>query len=121
MEKQTMLKGEIKDRHISYNWHDAKLSVMEGVFARGDRRLSKVLLAAQKLGAKFDGWHEFFNYDVWMEAFKQTGIDPDFYNFRERDDRGSPAVGPYRRGSHQAVFNKRKRTGQARGDYAELP
>ena len=85
MEKQTMLKGEIKDRHISYNWHDAKLSVMEGVFARGDRRLSKVLLAAQKLGAKFDGWHEFFNYDVWMEAFKQTGIDPDCYNFRERE------------------------------------
>ncbi len=83
-DKQHLIKDEIRDKAISYNWHEAKLSVLEGVFARGDRRLSKVLLRAQKLGAKFDAWQECFDYDLWQEAFRQEGIDPDFYNRRER-------------------------------------
>lgn len=85
MEKQSFLKGQIKSKRISYNWHEAKLSVMEGVFARGDRRLGKVLAEAQRLGARFDGWHEHFSWDLWMQAFENTGIDPFFYNLRERD------------------------------------
>ncbi|MBE7035065.1 MAG: TIGR03960 family B12-binding radical SAM protein [Ruminococcaceae bacterium] len=83
-DKQHILKDAICDKAISYNWHEAKLSVLEGVFARGDRRLSKVLLRAHALGARFDAWHECFDYDLWQEAFRQEGIDPDFYNHRER-------------------------------------
>jgi len=83
-DKQHWIKDEIHDRAISYNWHEAKLSVLEGVFARGDRRLAKVLIRAQKLGARFDAWNECFDYDLWLEAFRQEGIDPDFYNKRER-------------------------------------
>ena len=83
--KQMLLKDAIKNRYVSYNWHDATLSILEGVFARGDRRLSSVLIEAHRLGAKFDSWHEFFSPSVWEEAFKNTGIDPDFYNARERD------------------------------------
>ncbi|MBR5157389.1 MAG: TIGR03960 family B12-binding radical SAM protein [Clostridia bacterium] len=84
-EKQVFLKNEIKSKKVSYNWHDAQLSVMEGVFARGDRRLSKVLLCAQKLGAKFDGWHEYFDWNLWMQAFADAEVDPYFYNLRDRE------------------------------------
>ena len=84
-DKQHWIKDQIHDKAISYNWHEAKLSVLEGVFARGDRRLGRVLIRAQKLGARFDAWNECFDYDIWMEAFRQEGIDPDFYNKRARD------------------------------------
>ncbi len=83
-DKQHLIKDSIADKAINYNYHEAKLSVLEGVFARGDRRLGKVLLRAHKLGARFDAWHECFDYDLWMEAFRQEGVDPDFYNRRER-------------------------------------
>lgn len=84
MDKQRHLKDAITSRRISYNYHEALLSSMEGVFARGDRRLSKVLEEAHRLGAKFDGWHEYFQYDIYMEAFQNCGIDPAFYNQRKR-------------------------------------
>lgn len=83
-EKQSFLREKIHHKNISYNWHDAETSILEGVFARGDRRLSNVLLAAQKKGARFDGWQDFFDYNLWMEAFSECGIEPDFYNRRER-------------------------------------
>ena len=83
-EKQMLLKDAIKNRYVSYNWHDSSLSILEGVFARGDRKLSKVLVEAHRLGAKFDSWHEFFNMETWQTAFANTGIDPSFYNERER-------------------------------------
>ena len=83
-DKQHLIKDEIRDKAISYNYHEAKLSILEGVFARGDRRLTKVLLRAQKLGVRFDAWQECFQYDLWMEAFRLEGVDPDFYNRRER-------------------------------------
>ncbi len=57
---------------------------MEAVFARGDRRVSKVLIRAFELGCKFDGWTEHFKYDAWIKAFEETGIDKDFYTIRER-------------------------------------
>ena len=83
-EKQMLLKDAIKNRYVSYNWHDSALSAMEGVFARGDRKLSKVLVEAHRLGAKFDSWHEFFKPTLWQEAFENTGVDPYFYSTRER-------------------------------------
>lgn len=82
--KQMLLKDAIKNRYVSYNWHDSSLSILEGVFARGDRRLSKVLIEARRLGARFDSWHEFFNMELWQTAFDNAGIDPSFYNARER-------------------------------------
>lgn len=85
IEKQNLLKSSIKSKRIKYNWHDNKTSYLEGVFARGDRRLCKVIIEAVKKGCKFDGWGEHFNFDLWMEAFHDTGVDPDFYNARKRD------------------------------------
>jgi len=82
--KQALLRSSLTDRQVTLNWHDAEVSSLEGVFARGDRKLGKVLLAAHKLGCKFDAWAEFFNYDTWMQAFKDAGVDPYFYNQRER-------------------------------------
>jgi radical SAM family uncharacterized protein len=83
--KQQLLKGRLRDRSISFNWHDARTSFLEGAFARGDRRLGQVLLTAWQNGAKFDGWSEYFNYKVWMEAFAANEIDPQFYATRNRD------------------------------------
>lgn len=83
--KQQLLKARLRDRSISFNWHDARTSFLEGAFARGDRRLGQVVLTAWQNGAKFDGWSEHFNYNVWMEAFKMNGIDPYFYATRDRD------------------------------------
>lgn len=82
--KQDILKHEMKSKVINYNWHDADLSILEGIFARGDRRLSNVLITAYKKGCRLDGWNEHFKYDKWMEAFEENGIDYTFYNHRER-------------------------------------
>ena len=82
--KQDILKSKIRSRSIKYNWHDATVSYLEAIFARGDRRLNKVLVEAQKRGIKFDGWAEYFDFDKWMEIFKDCGIDPDFYATRKR-------------------------------------
>lgn len=82
--KQRLLKEKLRDRNISFNWHDARTSFLEGAFARGDRRLGQVLLTAWQNGAKFDGWSEHFKYNTWIEAFETAGIDPHFYATRER-------------------------------------
>lgn len=82
--KQDILKASIKSKRIRYNWHDSKTSYLEGVFARGDRRLAPVITRAVELGCKFDGWGEYFRFDLWMQAFEDCGIDPDFYTSRER-------------------------------------
>jgi radical SAM family uncharacterized protein len=82
-EKQFYLKDKILNKKIKFNYPDPKTSILEGVFARGDRRLTDVLIKAFELGCKFDGWQEHFDYDKWMEAFDSCGVDPQFYN-RER-------------------------------------
>jgi len=82
--KQRLLKENIP-KNIKYNYHDAKTSRLEAVFARGDRRLSKVIYKAWENGCRLDGWSEFFNYNKWMEAFNACGIDPDFYANRKRN------------------------------------
>jgi hypothetical protein len=78
------VKEQLNRKSIRYHWHEADLTVLEGVFARGDRRTSKVLLEAYRLGALFDSWTEQFHYDKWLQAFENTGISMEFYNTRER-------------------------------------
>ena len=84
IEKQDELKKSIKSKRIRYNWHDNKTSYLEGVFARGDRRLCEVIIKAVENGCKFDAWSEHFRFDTWMQTFDDMGIDPDFYTARER-------------------------------------
>ena len=83
--KQKHLLESIPTRKIRVSYHDTPTSLLEGVLARGDRRLSKVLYSAFKKGCKFDSWDEHFNFDAWMEAFDENGIDPYFYTKRKRD------------------------------------
>ncbi len=78
--------SQLNQKHIKYNWHEADASMMEGVFARGDRKLSKVILEAYKKGCYFDAWSEYFNFEKWMETFEECGIDPFFYTTRDRAD-----------------------------------
>ncbi len=83
--KQQIVKENVHAKQIKYNYHDSKTSRLEGVFARGDRRLCDVIYTAWKMGCKMDGWSEFFKYDTWLEAFSECGVDPDFYSARKRD------------------------------------
>ena len=84
--KQKYLLEHITDRKIRYNYHDAKVSHIEAVFARGDRRLSRALEAAAKKGVRFDAWDEYFDFDRWMEIFGECGIDTSFYANRTIPD-----------------------------------
>jgi len=79
LEKQLFIKDCITDKKIRYNYHDAKVSQLEAVFARGDRRLAPVLLRAVESGIAFDAWTECFDYDKWMRIFEECSIDPCFY------------------------------------------
>jgi radical SAM family uncharacterized protein len=80
--KQKHLRESITDRRIRYTYHDAKVSRIEAVFARGDRRLAPAIALAVEEGAIFDAWDEYFNYDRWVSVFEKCGIDPDFYTVR---------------------------------------
>ena len=79
------MKEEPNHKCLSYQWHEAKTTVLEGIFARGDRRVAPVIEYAYNHGCVFDAWNEFFHPEVWEEAFKACGVDSDFYTFRERD------------------------------------
>jgi radical SAM family uncharacterized protein len=84
-QKQAHLLESIPTKKIKVSYHDTPMSLIEGVFARGDRRLCKVLLRAYQLGCKFDSWDDHFNNDAWLQAFKDCGLDPLFYTQRRRD------------------------------------
>lgn len=84
--KQQYLKSLFTDRHIKFAYHDAKTGRLEAVLARGDRQLAKVILKAFEKGCKYDSWTEFFDYDRWMDAFEECGVDPDLYACRKRDE-----------------------------------
>lgn len=84
-EKQHLLKGSSTNRKINISYHGAETSFLEAVFARGDRRLSAVLLEAHRRGLKFDGWGACFRFDEWMRIFKDLELSPDFYATRHRD------------------------------------
>lgn len=83
-EKQKHLKESITTKKINYNYHDADTSFLEAVFARGDRKLCKVMKKACEQGLHFDGWNECFSLDKWLEIFDDCGIDPGFYANRRR-------------------------------------
>lgn len=78
------VKEQLNRKSIKYNWHEADVTVLEGVLARGDRRVGKAILEVYKNGGIFDAWSEFFDYKRWLDAFAACGIDPDFYTMRER-------------------------------------
>ena len=80
----TKVREQLNQKSIRYNSHDSELSVLEGVFARGDRRLCKVLYSAYKKGCMYDSWSEHFKPEMWDEAFAENDIDPSFYTSRER-------------------------------------
>ena len=80
--KQQYLKECITDKRIKYNYHDAEVSRIEAVLARGDRRLAKAIALLVEEGAMLDAWEEYFDYGKWIDAFSRTGVDPDFYTVR---------------------------------------
>ena len=81
-EKQKHLLHSVKSRKINVRYHDSKTSFLEAVFAKGDRRLSRVLEEAYRRGCYFDGWDDQFHYDTWLEVFRDLGVDMDFYSHR---------------------------------------
>ena len=83
---RTSISQQLNQKSIKYNWHEADASVMEGIFARGDRRLNQVILKAYEKGCFYDAWSEYYKNDLWFESFEECGIDPDFYTVRERSD-----------------------------------
>ena len=79
------VQDQLKLSGIQFKWQNPKVSRLEGVWARGDRRLSRLLVAAYNKGCKFDGWSDHFRFDLWESAFDEQGVDPDFYTTRARD------------------------------------
>jgi len=78
------VKEQLNRKSIKYNWHEANVTVLEGLLARGDRRVGAAVLHAYKHGALYDAWSEHFDNDIWMRSFKETGLDIGFYTTRER-------------------------------------
>lgn len=84
LRRQQYLRDCVTTKKVSLSWHTSEVSFLEGVFARGDRRLGAVIEKALELGCKFDGWDECFSLEKWLEAFRQCNIDPSFYANRTR-------------------------------------
>ncbi len=80
------VKEQLNHKSIRYNWHEADVTVLEGVLARGDRKVADAILYVYEHGGFFDAWHEYFNFELWQEAFEVCGIDMDFYTKRERTE-----------------------------------
>lgn len=78
--------AQLNRKSLKYNWHDAQTTVLEGVMARGDRKVGAVIEEAYRLGCLFDSWTESFHNELWMQAFENTGSSIDFYNLRQRDE-----------------------------------
>jgi len=78
------MKAQLNHKSLRYNWHEADVTVLEGILARGDRKLSKAILHVYENGGIYDAWSEFFEYQRWLDAFKACDIDMNFYNKRER-------------------------------------
>ena len=78
------MKEMLNKKSLRYNWHEADVTVLEGVLARGDRKVAAVIEEAYRKGAIYDSWSEYFNNDIWMKAFETCGVDIDFYTMRER-------------------------------------
>ena len=77
---------QLNQKSIKYNWHEADVSVLEGIMARGDRKINQVILKAYETGCIYDAWSEYYKHELWLQAFENCGVDPDFYTVRERDE-----------------------------------
>jgi radical SAM family uncharacterized protein/radical SAM-linked protein len=88
--KSHKLKDSLRHRLIQVSYHEPSTSFLEGVFVRGDRRLSRVIEKAFKMGARFDGWSEYFDFSTWLKAFEECGIDPGFYLKEKSFDQNLP-------------------------------
>ena len=88
LRRVTLLRTNMRDKSITYRWHDPDTSFLEAIFARGDRRLAEAVETAWRAGAKFDSWSEYFNLDRWLKALENCGLDPEFYanRMRSRDE-----------------------------------
>ncbi len=90
LERQRYLRSKMNEqlnrKSISYSWHEAELTELEGVFARGDRRIAEAIYKAYQAGCLYDSWTEYFDYDKWMKAFSECGVNMEFYNCRERSE-----------------------------------
>lgn len=80
------VKAQLNHKSIRYNWHEADVTVLEGILARGDRKISQAILEVYNNGGYFDAWNEFFDYSKWIDAFNKCKIDTDFYTIRQRSD-----------------------------------
>jgi len=83
-EKQRKLREYLKIKGVTFNWHEGELSQLEACVSRGDRRMGEVIYTAWQKGCRLDGWNEHFRYDLWMEAFAECNLTPEFYAHRER-------------------------------------
>lgn len=90
IEKQRFLRGKMNEqlnrKSIKYNWHEAEVTELEGILARGDRRLGKVIYDAYQSGCLYDSWSEHFSYEKWVQALEKNGLETSFYNSREREE-----------------------------------
>ncbi len=77
--RQNYLRKKMQNRHLVVKWHDARMSMLEGLLSRGDERIGDLLLCAHRKGCRFDGWGELFRFDLWEEAIKETGLEIDDY------------------------------------------
>ena len=84
-EKGKYLKSQVHDRAITLNYHEPELTFLEGVLSRGDRKLCDVIETAWNNGARFDSWTEYFNLNLWLEAFEKNNLNPEYYT-RERNE-----------------------------------
>ena len=80
------VKAQLNHKSIRYNWHEVDVTVLEGILARGDRKISSAILSVYNKGQYFDAWSEFFDYQKWLDSFAECGIDIDFYTKRQRSD-----------------------------------
>jgi hypothetical protein len=78
------IKSQLNRKSIKYNWHEADVTIIEGILARGDRSISDALIKVYEKGGIFAAWSEYFDDTIWQEAFAETGVDLDFYTTRER-------------------------------------
>jgi hypothetical protein len=82
--KQDLLRHSLRGKGLKLNWNNPQETMLEAWLSRGDRRMAEVVYAAWQRGARFDAWKDQLNYEAWMEAFKTTGLNPDFYTYRPR-------------------------------------
>jgi len=111
--KQDFLRRRVKDRNLSLKWHDGKMSLLEGMFSRGDERLGELLEKAFRKGCRFDGWTELLRFDLWQEAMAELGINPEEYLCERETNENLPWDNIDCGVSRQFLLQERKKSAQA--------